>query len=123
MHKSTRHPAGIVELDAILGMAIVGILLLVVGRSVLSQREVDQRMADHRAAVALAEQTLASLQLDAALPTPTPHSRAQVKSLEDKFHGDFIWVQVTAHFRATSATITGIARRSAAEKAAREALP
>ena len=112
--------------DAVMAVAIVGILLTVLTVAVSRQRRGSERLADSRAAIRLAEETITALQTGAAPPAAPPGMTVQIRPIQPPAAttrpalqppAGAIWADVEVTFNGRSATLAGVVRADAAKGA------
>lgn len=91
-------------IDVVIGLALMGVLIAVLGSAVSQYQRATRRLARHRQALRLAEEAITHLQFgeptDAAIAVhPQP-----LAGLPDRR-----WVTVTVHVGEASASLTGLA--------------
>ena len=110
----TRHPLtarprrGIVLLDVLIGIILLGSLLTVLAVSTNLRNRAAARMAAQRGAVQLAEKALSDLQRGTNTQ-PADHAGTVAVRYSGKRIGTLEWVQITANHDGRSAALTGLA--------------
>jgi type II secretory pathway pseudopilin PulG len=105
---------GYMLLDAVMGLAMVGILTTALVVAINRQHRAEQKLADSRAAVRLAERALAEMQASGKAPARDERTRIEVRLVDGGVDGrDQVWVEVIAASGDSTATLLGLVPRSA----------
>jgi type II secretory pathway pseudopilin PulG len=108
---------GFFLLDTIVGLIILAILGVVLGKAISWQQRSEQRLADVRMASHCAERTLLELRDGHEPPLLDVDETVRIEpAIGGAEINGFVWVRVTGSCHRSSVTLLGLAKRGAMEK-------
>ena len=108
---------GFFLLDTIVGLIILAILGVVLGKAISWQQHSGQRLADVRAASRCAERTLLELQQGHEPPSMDTGETVRIEpAIGGTEVNGFVWVRVTGSCNHSSVTLLGLSKREAMER-------
>jgi type II secretory pathway pseudopilin PulG len=109
------HYRGFLIPEAILGLALIGIVAGALTVALSRENAAERRMADGREAVRAAEATLTNLRAGIDAPSTNADVKVVVRPIAGATDiGPWKWVEVTATVRGQTRTLTGLAPEGAA---------
>lgn len=109
MHTRTQPTRrGFVMLDALTGLAIVGIIAAGMGMCVGQQHRIARQMAHERAAMRIAEQVMDDLQTGREPTLMVADTTLQMRLVDNSGPGERIWIEVRVTHAERSASLIGL---------------